>query len=146
MLGAERRQKLIVVAKFRGASGTTGLFGSVCESTWTAALPLERRERLPPAMFCLWSRSMANKPPMPRCKRCRQEIEDEDRQPCRSCKTDPFPGDTWLRRQGWKILARPRHGADLWARDGLVMATDEALGLEQVRCHGATAGVAGGSR
>lgn len=83
---------------------------------------------------------MANKPPgiskpkLPRCRRCRQEIEDETRQPCRSCLADPFPGDTDLRRQGWKILSRPKHGPDLWARGGLVLTTDEALGLEQVHC------------
>ncbi len=43
-------------------------------------------------------------------------------------KLDRFPGDTILRRHGWRIVRRPKKGLDLWRyRDGEAMSAADAL-------------------
>ena len=44
---------------------------------------------------------------------------------------------SWLRKQRWRIKARPKDGPPLWVRDGLVLSEFEIdQAIEEAACRG----------
>jgi len=55
--------------------------------------------------------------PVPRlCRMCDNPLGAHDRNFCRACRVNPFPQDTLIRRNGFRIWSRPRSGDVLWEK------------------------------
>lgn len=67
------------------------------------------------------------------CNKCDGKLWDDERETCRRCKGDRHPQDTFLRRAGFHIHARPRRGAAMWALEGKLYDYTDALMLAQKR-------------
>lgn len=67
------------------------------------------------------------------CNRCDGKLWDDERETCRRCKGDKHPQDTFIRRAGFRIHARPRRGTSLWELGGKLYDYTDAMDLAQRR-------------
>lgn len=61
------------------------------------------------------------------CELCNGELGAGEGNPCRRCLNDPYPMDTELRREGFKIVARPIGKQALWQRKERLLPQQEAV-------------------
>lgn len=70
-------------------------------------------------------------PPPRLCHTCMGDLAADEVKTCRRCKGDCWPGDTRLRRVGFRIVSRPKHGQPVWERHGVEFLEGEARQLTE---------------